>query len=66
MIDMSETKEKPLRIEFALKKSMKRLIVTFLIVVALAGEVVPEYYAKLVTVPALVSAILVESLVPGE
>ena len=45
------------------KYRLKQVLVTVLIVVALAGEVIPEELAKLVTVPALVGAILVEALV---
>jgi len=45
------------------KYRLKQVLVTTLIVVALAGEVIPEELAKLVVVPALVGAVLAEALI---
>ncbi len=45
------------------KYRLKQVLVCVLIVVGLAGEVLPEDSAKIVVVPALAAAILCEALV---
>ena len=45
------------------KYRIKQIIVTVLIVIGIAGEVLPEDTAKIIVVPALVGAILSEALI---
>ncbi len=45
------------------KYRLKQISVTVLIVVALAGEAIPEETAKILVIPALVGAILSEALI---
>ena len=45
------------------KYRLKQILVTVLIVIGLAGEVIPEETAKIIVVPALVGAILCEALI---
>ncbi len=44
------------------KYRLKQILVLSLMVIALAGEAVPEEIAKIVVIPALVGAILTEAL----
>ncbi len=45
------------------KYRLKQILVTALIVIALAGEAIPEETAKIIVIPALVGAILSEALI---
>ena len=60
---LSDRKNVAVQVLHRSKYRLKQVLVTVLIVAALAGEAVPEETAKLVVVPALVGAILAEALV---
>ena len=52
-----------LKINLIKRLKLKRMIVVGLITLSLAAEAIPEDIAKLVTVPALAGAILIEAIV---
>jgi len=52
-----------LKINLFKRLKLKRMIVVGLITLSLAAEAIPEDIAKLVTVPALAGAILIEAIV---